>query len=92
MSENNLSNDKNLFKTSSFYPAAFLIAKGLRLVDVDRTDPQRAKFVFQDRPNRQQLIRAFNFAEEDSPEVVIDARKFVLAIKSLKDGLYQSGF
>lgn len=88
-SENNLSKNKNLFKTNSFYPSAFLIAKGLSLVGIERADPKRANFVFQDRSDRQQLIQAFNFAEEDSPEVMVDVRKFVVAVRVLKDRLYQ---
>lgn len=81
------------FRISSFYVAAFLFTKGLEMVNVDKiTDPKRAQFIFQDNPVRKLWLDSFNFAKEDSPEVVIDARKFVTAIKMLKDKLYQEKF
>jgi len=81
------------FRISSFYVAAFLFAKGLELVNVDKiTDPKRAQFVFRDSPEREILVKSYNFTKEDSPEAMIDARKFVMAIKMLKDKLYQDKF
>ena len=81
------------FRISSFYVAAFLFAKGLEMVDVDRiTDPKRAQFVFRDNADRELWLARFNFAQENSPEVMIDARKFVAAVKMLKDKLYQDKF
>lgn len=74
---------------TSFYPAVFLYAKGFRLLNIIYTTPKRAQFVFKDRPDRRDLIQAFNFSPENSPEVMVDARNFVAAIKSLKDRLYQ---
>lgn len=84
-------NDNRYFRTSSFYAAAFLFAKDQTLVNIDKvTDPKRAQFVFLDTPERETLLQSFNFAKEDSPEVMVDARKFVMAIKMLKDKLYQN--
>lgn len=79
------------FRTTSFYAAAFLCAKGLQLIDIDRANLRRCQFVFQDTPEREELLRIFNFAKEGSPEAKIDARKFVMVIKMLKDKLYQGG-
>lgn len=85
--------DNRYFQTSSFYAAAFLFAKDQTLVNIDKvTDPRRAQFVFSDSPERESLLQNFNFAKEDSPEVMVDARKFVTAIKQLKDKLYQENF
>ena len=85
--------DSRYFRTSSFYVAAFLFANGLTLVNIDKvTDLKRAQFVFLDTPERELLLNNFNFAKEDSPEVMIDPRKFVIAIKRLKEGLYQERF
>ena len=81
--------NKNQF-TTNFYLAAFLSAKGLNLIGIDRSDSQRSKFQFEKSPQWSRLIEAFNFAKEDSPEVLIDARKLILAIKSLKEKLYQN--
>ena len=81
------------FRTSSFYVAAFLFAKGLEMVNVDKiTNPKRAQFVFIDIAERELWLDSFNFAKENSPEVVIDARRFVTAIRVLKDKLYQDKF
>jgi len=85
--------DDRYFRISSFYVAAFLFAKGLELVNVDKvTNPKRAQFVFRDSPERETLVKSYNFAKENAPEAMIDARKFVMAIKMLKDKLYQEKF
>ena len=82
-------NDNRYFRLASFYGAVFLFAKGLELVNVDRTNPSRSQFVFIDTPERESLLQTFNFSKENSPEVLIDARKFATAIKTLKQALYQ---
>lgn len=86
--------DDNLFRLTSFYTACFLFANGLELVNIedDPVNPKRSQFIFKDSPKRETLIRNFNFAKEDSPEVKIDPRKFIMAIKQLKDKLYQGRF
>ncbi len=80
------------FRLTNFYLAAFLFSKGIELVNIDRTDPKRSEFVFLDTPEREGLVQNFNFASEDSPESLVDARKFIMAIKMLKDKLYQERF
>jgi len=83
--------NKNLYKTTNFYAAAFLYAKGLRLIGIDRPlDSKKAYFIFEDSPERVGFLESFNFGEESNPKVVVDARKFIGAIKTLKDKLYQS--
>lgn len=85
--------DDRYFRISSFYVAAFLFAKGLELVNVDKiTDPKRAQFVFRDTPERELFLESYNFSKEDSSGAMVDARKFVTAIKMLKDKLYQDKF
>jgi hypothetical protein len=84
----NKNQNKQYFRTSSFYTAVFLCVKGLELVDIDRNNPQRCQFIFVDTLQREKLIEAFSFGKENSREVLIDARKFVMAIKMLKDKLY----
>lgn len=90
MSTNKNRNDR-YFRLTSFYTACFLFANGLELVNIEKdpTDPKRSHFVFRDSSERKILVQNFNFAKEDSPEVLIDPRKFVMAIKNLKDKLYQ---
>ncbi len=81
--------DERYFRISSFYAAAFLFAKGLELVNIDNFQKGRSVFVFRDTPEREAYLQAFNFASEDAPDSLIDARKFVMSIKMLKDKLYQ---
>lgn len=77
------------FSLTNFYTSCFLYCKGVRLLDINKSLPSRAEFIFKDDGNVESLIRDFDFAEKNSPEVVVDAREFVMAIKSLKDKLYQ---
>jgi len=76
--------NKNKYFTSSFYLAALLFAKGLDLAQIEKTDPRRAKFVFINSPELEQLVELFNFGK-DCP---VDARRYSFAIKSLKGKLY----
>ena len=81
-------NDK-YFCTSNFYLAVFLYTKELQLIDIDRSNPQRSQFVFVDSQARQQLVRGYSFSEKNTLEVMVDAREFSMAIKTLKNKLYQ---
>ena len=84
-----MSIDKN-FSTSNFYLATFLFAKGLQLVDIDRSERSRCKFVFLDTAQRQSLVDAFNFGQDNDALVLLDARKVISAIKTLKERLYEN--
>ena len=90
----NNSHSNRYIRLTSFYTACFLFAKGLELVNVEKDpdNPKRCQFVFRDTPERETLIQNYNFAKEDAPEVLLDVRKFVVAIKTLKDKLYQERF
>lgn len=81
--------DNRYFRITNFYISAFLFAKGLELVNIDRTDPKHSLFVFLDVPEREILLQNFNYAKEDAPGALVDVRKFITAIKQLKDKLYQ---
>lgn len=90
MSIDNNSNER-YFRTSSFYAAAFLYAKDQILVNIDKvSDVKRAQFVFLNSSELQLILQSFNYAKEDSPDVMVDARKYMTAIKMLKDKLYQT--
>jgi hypothetical protein len=77
------------FITNSFYPAAFLLAKGYRLLSIDKSDSRRMEFVFDDSDSVRQLFEDFNYAKVDEVSVLIDARQFIVAVKSLKEKMYQ---
>ena len=61
----------------------------MELVSIDRTDPKKCVFVFADDPLRELFVGVFNFGKENDPERQVDARTLILAIKTLKDKLYQ---
>lgn len=50
--------NSNTYRTSDLYLSAFLKAKGLRLRDKLK-DGSRFVFIFDDRPDRQELIQEF---------------------------------
>lgn len=57
-------NANHKYSTSSFYPACFLLAKGMHLTGIDRTNPHRCEFVFEDSPEREGLLRDFSLKKE----------------------------
>lgn len=82
--------DDKYFKTSSFYTAAFLFSKGMELVNVDKvSNPKRASFVFLDTADRESLLQSFNFGKEDDKGTLVDGRKLIASIRTLKERLYQ---
>ena len=47
------------YVTSDLYVAAWLLSNGLRIKGIDRHNPQRSDFIFQDRGDRPELVRQF---------------------------------
>ena len=84
-----MENKNKYFRTNNFYLSTFLFAKGLELVNIDRTDPKKCSFVFADTPLRELLVGVFHFGKQDDPEATVDARKLIYAIKKLKSSLYE---
>ena len=79
------------FRTHNFYLAAFLFTQGMVLANVDRiTDRSKAAFVFIDSPKREELAHHFNYSEEGDEVAMVDARKLIYSIRSLKEKLYQN--
>jgi len=75
--------EKRKFTLSDFYLSAFLVAKHFRLLDIDKTNPRKALFVFKDEENRQGLVEDFLFGRAK-----IEPKIFISAIKELKQLLY----
>jgi len=75
--------EEKIFKTSDFYTAAFLLSQGFKLITLNRENPHRVFFVFEDKAGREKLIEDFFHSE-----VVIEPRKFITAIKELKSLIY----
>jgi len=80
-------NNKNpsQFQTSDFYLAAFLRAKGLMLLNVEKTNPRRVLFIFEDKKDRQNLVEDFLFGRTQ-----IEPKSFISAIKELKQLLHSN--
>lgn len=77
------------FRTTNLYAAAFLFAKDHILANIDRVTSKQSIFVFEDTPEREYLLQQYNFAPENAPSCLIDSRKFIIALKTLKERLYQ---
>ena len=82
-------NKPQVYLTSNFYLAGFLIAKGIHLIGIRRTDTRRVNFVFEDGSDRERLLHSYDFAADNDPSVMIDPRRFIQAIRTLKEKLYQ---
>lgn len=80
--------DDRYYRTSSFYLAAFLFAKNAELVNIDRSDEKRSQFVFVDNPELETMVSEFNYGRDGSLGALVDVRRLVFAIKSLKEKLY----
>ena len=52
-------NSDESYQTSDLYVAAWLLSNGFQIRDVNRRDKRRCDFIFQDRPDRPELVRAF---------------------------------
>lgn len=75
----------NEYQTSDFYIAAYLKASDIVLLRTDRSNPQKVLFVFTDSKDRQVLTEDFLFGR-----ALTDPRKFISAIKELKQLLYNN--
>ena len=66
MNQSYKNRDDRYFRLTSFYPACFLFANGLELVNIeqDPANPKRSQFVFRDSPEREVLVRSFNFSKK----------------------------
>lgn len=81
--------DKNkYYKCNAFYLAAFLLAKEVAVVDVEREKLNKVNFIFPNSDEVKNLVRVFNFGDEDDPELQINFRKTEIAIKKLKSIIY----
>lgn len=88
INSNKLSDDR-YYITTNFYLACFLFAKGVELVNLNRSNPKRSEFIFRNNPEVVDLIDAFDYSPKDSPAITLDCRTFITAIKSLKDILHR---
>jgi hypothetical protein len=79
----------NHFKTNTFYLAAFLLSRGLELVGVQVGAAGKATFIFINSNEIDDLVRVFNFGNEDDQNFQVSFKKVELAIKKLKALIYE---
>jgi len=75
--------DGEKFNISDFYIAAYFVAKGIRLLGVDRENPRRVLFIFKDFEDRPKLTEDFLLGNG-----LVNPKCYVSAIKELKDLIY----
>jgi hypothetical protein len=79
-----IKNDKQKeFLLSDFYAAVFLRSSGFDLIGINKNDPRRFNFIFQDKVGRIKLLEDF-FAGRAK----VEPKKFTIAIKELKNLMY----
>ncbi len=74
---------ENFYQTSDFYLAAFLLTTGKKLVGLDRSDPKRVIFLFEDHEGCRELADQYWQGKE------VKGTDLVEAIRQLKARLYQ---
>jgi hypothetical protein len=74
------------YSTADFYFAATLLSLGMELVEVDRSEPWRARFTFQDDPQRREWTRSY-FAGR----LRLDPLVLFHSSRTLKRAVYQDG-
>jgi hypothetical protein len=74
-----------VFSTDSFVLASFLLCESCRLLSLDKENPRRAIFVFEETKDRQQLSELFL-----SHRAKVEPHRFFSAQKDLKQMLYDN--
>lgn len=72
--------NENQFECSDFYISALVLAKGVKLLGVNRENPRRLLFVFEDFEGRQELVEDFLLGRGS-----VEPKRYASAIKELKD-------
>ena len=72
-------------ETKDFYLASYILTQGVKLSHLDRTDPRRVVFVFENVKNRENLVRDFLYRK-----ALVEPQDFVDRIKTLKQFLYSN--
>jgi len=69
------------YSSSDLYLCAYLKSQGFKLVDLIR-DGRRTTFVFEDKPDRDQIIKSFY------NDGTVEVNSFVHALQDLKAGVF----
>jgi len=77
--------DENELRTKDFYLAVYALTQGAKLSHLDRTDPRRVLFVFENIEHKENLVRDFLYRK-----ALVEPQDFVEKIKILKQFLYSN--
>lgn len=72
------------FQTDNFQLACFLLAESCKLLMVDKFNPRRAIFVFEESEKRKELTQKFI-----SYQALVEPHRFFSAQKDLKQLIYE---
>lgn len=77
--------NKNTFSTDSFVLAGYLLCESLKLVSINKDNPKRMIFIFEDSGHREHLIEIFF-----SYKATVEPNRFYSAQRNLKQMIYQN--
>ncbi len=80
-----MENNKNTFSTDSFVLASYLLCESFNLIGVNKDNPKRMIFIFEDSKKRASIIELF-FSYKAS----IEPNRFYSAQRNLKQMIYQN--
>lgn len=74
----------NTFSTDNFQLAAYLLAESCKLLIVNKFNPRRAVFIFEESKQREEFTQRFI-----SYQALVEPHRFFSAQKDLKQLIYQ---
>ncbi len=78
--------EKAEFKTDNFLLASVLLSEGCTLISLDKSNPKRVNFVFEESTKRVELTGKFF-----SYQATIEPNKLYATQRNLKQLIYQKG-
>jgi len=81
----NTQQNKEIFQTDNFQLACYLASESVPLLSLDKTNPKRALFVFQESKQRKELTQQFL-----TYKAKVEPHRFFSAQKDLKQMIYQN--
>jgi hypothetical protein len=80
-----MKNKNKQFETSDFYISAYLLSQGVKLLTINRTNPRRLLFVFEDVKDRQKMVEDFLLNKG-----LVEPKRYATTIKELKGLIYSA--
>lgn len=77
--------ENNTFSTDSFVLASYLLCESFKLISINRDNPKRMIFVFEDSDQRGSLVELFF-----SYRAQVEPNRFYSAQRNLKQMIYQN--